>query len=461
MSSMRSDTEAVASAAPSHEELLERVRRLEARNRELEAALDRPPASSAHDDERIDIRDRTRAEEERRQHETLYRALAENLPHGAAFVVDPDLRYLLAAGQALEEVGLSSVDLEGRILHDVLEPSLAELYEPLYRRALAGEPFEHEHTAHGRSWASRGVPLRHPDGRVYAALAVSYDISQRKRDEETLRKAVQDAEHASKAKSIFLSTMSHELRTPLTAVLGFADLMESEVVGPMNARQKEYLGRIQASSWHLVAIIDEILTFTRSEAGKEDVRVTKVDVAAVARAVAGMLAPEARARGLPLRLHGAHDRALVHTDGGKLRQILTNLVGNALKYTHEGAVDVVLEADEQEVRVHVRDTGPGIPADQVEEIFEPFTQVDGSTTRTTGGTGLGLTICRRLARLLHGDVTVDSTPGRGSTFTLAIPPGRRPLSARGNPLVRPHNQSVLQLTSPLGHLLDRGNAESA
>jgi signal transduction histidine kinase len=238
------------------------------------------------------------------------------------------------------------------------------------------------------------------------------------------RSAREAAERSSTVKTQFLSVISHELRTPLTAVLGYADLLEAEVPGPMNQRQREYLSRIRASTAHLVMIIDEILSFARAEAGREEVRLGKEDVAAVVRGVVGMLAGEARTRSLELTLDGAQHPVVAFTDGGKVNQILINLVGNALKYTEQGSVHVQLKASPGEVEISVSDTGPGVPADRLEEIFEPFVQLDQSNTRTRGGTGLGLAICRRLARLLGGEVSVVSQPGEGSTFTCRLPRGR-------------------------------------
>ena len=250
---------------------------------------------------------------------------------------------------------------------------------------------------------------------------VTREVTEQKRAEETLRLAKEAAERASMVKSQFLSTMSHELRTPLNAVIGLTELMQAGLVGELTTAQKGHLARILGSAWHLVEIIEEILSFTRSEAGKEDVRITDVDLAALARGVVDMLGHEAERLGLELHLHGA-DRALhVETDGGKVRQVLTNLVGNALKYTESGRVEVTLVVLDHVVRLEVSDTGLGIPENRLEDIFDPFVQVDSSNTRARGGTGLGLAISRRLARLVGGDVGVRSALGEGSTFTLRLP----------------------------------------
>jgi PAS domain S-box-containing protein len=260
------------------------------------------------------------------------------------------------------------------------------------------------------------------EGRPVRMAGVVADVTERKRASETAERA-RLAERASEAKSQFLATMSHELRTPLAGVIGYTDLLESEVFGPVSAKQHEALARIKAASWHLVAVIDEILTLARAEAGKVEVRAEWVDVAEIASEVVRTLEAEAAREGLDLRLRdGGGQPALVWTDPGKVRQILLNLLGNAIRYTRQGEVTVEVDRSAAEwLSVHVRDTGPGIALEDQERIFESFTQVDSSLTRAAGGTGLGLAISRRLAQLLGGDIALQSTPGEGSTFTLSLP----------------------------------------
>jgi signal transduction histidine kinase len=214
--------------------------------------------------------------------------------------------------------------------------------------------------------------------------------------------------------------MSHELRTPLTAIIGLSGLLEAEVAGPVTSAQKAHIARIKASAWHLVSLVDEILTLSRVEAGREEARLGNADLAAVTREVVDMLANVAHAKGLALIVHGASEPVAAHTDAGKVRQIALNLIGNAIKYTETGRIDVELRSDAREIILRVRDTGVGIPHERLEDIFDPFVQVEGSQ-RMEGSTGLGLAICRRLAHLLGGEVSVDSEPGRGSTFTLRFP----------------------------------------
>jgi signal transduction histidine kinase len=283
----------------------------------------------------------------------------------------------------------------------------------------------HAPTGSWRYVSVRAVPVLNADGSVRERVGMASDITERKEAEDRLRKARLIAEQASEAKNQFLAIMSHELRTPLTAVIGLSDLMGSEVVGPMNDVQKRHLARIKTSAWHLVAIIDEVLTYSRTEAGRTEVTRALIDVAEIAREVVGMVEFTAREKKLALALEGAGQPAHLFSDGGKIRQIVTNLVGNAVKFTDTGQVTVFVNAAAPDrVELQVRDTGPGIPENQVEEVFQPFVQADSSLTRKKGGSGLGLAVCRRLARLLGGDVTLETAPGQGCTFTLSLP--RRP-----------------------------------
>ena len=247
---------------------------------------------------------------------------------------------------------------------------------------------------------------------------------------------------ANKAKADFLAVMSHELRTPLNAMLGYADLMEHEIAGPVTGGQREQLSRIKLSGRHLLTLIDEVLTFTRLEAGKEAIFVERADAAVLAREAAAIAEPLAAARGLALRLELPEHAVAALTDPSKVRQILVNLLSNAVKFTEKGSVELSVGSDDRTVRFDVRDTGIGIAPDYVEKIFDPFWQVEQTQTRRVGGSGLGLSVVRRLARMLGGDVTVRSTPGDGSTFSLILPldAGARPLEQ----LVVPRRASMLE-----------------
>jgi signal transduction histidine kinase len=232
---------------------------------------------------------------------------------------------------------------------------------------------------------------------------------------------LRDLQEANEAKAAFLATMSHELRTPLNAILGYVDLLDAEVAGSLNDRQKLSLGRVRAGSRHLLELIEGILTFARIDAGKEQVHFGRVDVSELTRETASLVEPLARAKNLEFDVQTPHGPLLFYTDASKVRQILLNLLSNAVKFTRTGMIAVQLEDRETDVVISVLDTGIGIARDEVRGIFEPFRQVGDVYTQKSTGTGLGLSVSRQLARLLGGDVTVESRPGEGSVFTTTLP----------------------------------------
>jgi signal transduction histidine kinase/CHASE3 domain sensor protein len=225
---------------------------------------------------------------------------------------------------------------------------------------------------------------------------------------------------ASEAKSSFLATMSHELRTPLNAIIGYQSLLAEGIEGSLNAAQLAQLARIRAGADHLLGLIDEVLTFSRVEAGKEVVRRAEAQLGPIVAEAFTMVTPLADSRGLRLR-NETTDARLV-TDAGKVRQIILNLLSNAIKFSDRGEIVVRSRLKGESVAVSIVDDGIGIAAENLDKIFDPFWQVEQrSTTRRVGGTGLGLSVSRSLARLLGGDVTVESIVEKGSTFTLTLP----------------------------------------
>jgi two-component system, sensor histidine kinase and response regulator len=258
-------------------------------------------------------------------------------------------------------------------------------------------------------------------GAIDGVLVLVQDVTERVAREEELHEALRRAEVASQAKSDFLASMSHELRTPLSAIVGFMDLLEGEMVGAVTPLQKTYLGRVKSAARHLINIIEEILTFSRVEAGKELLHVEAVDAGALARDVEELFEPQALHKGLRLSVSVPDTPVALRTDATKIRQILINLLGNAMKFTDTGEVALEMRVEGDRVLFRIRDTGPGIDAVDLGRIFDPFTQVDQSFKRTKGGTGLGLPVSRRLAHLLGGDLLVDSDVGRGTSFTLWVP----------------------------------------
>jgi signal transduction histidine kinase len=225
---------------------------------------------------------------------------------------------------------------------------------------------------------------------------------------------------ANRSKGDFLAVMSHELRTPLTTIIGYADLMLGNIPTTVGERGKTYVQRVRTAADHLLALIDQILIYSRLEIGRLDTQPEQLSVSDVVREVVALMEPIAEERGLEFVVPET-PAVLVETDLGKLRQILLNLVTNAIKFTEKGVVELTVEDEDEHVVFVVRDTGPGIEPAHIDSVFNPFWQVDQSSTRRAGGTGLGLTVSRRLARLLGGDVDVRSRVARGSTFRVRLP----------------------------------------
>lgn len=231
-----------------------------------------------------------------------------------------------------------------------------------------------------------------------------------------------DAQHANQSKTDLLAVISHDLRTPLNAIMGHAELLELGIPDTLSDAGRERVGRIRMSARHLLYLIDELLSFARLEAGREEVRLQDIDVCQLAQEVAAVVEPLALQRKLRFMLDLAPSPIVLRTDPDKLRQVLLNLAANAVKYTREGAVRFeVNENAAAGVVLRMHDTGVGIRTEHLQRIFEPFWQADATQRNSENGTGLGLSVVQRIVRLLGGEVSVESEPGVGSTFTVILP----------------------------------------
>ena len=256
-----------------------------------------------------------------------------------------------------------------------------------------------------------------------ADLALAMEIATRAAIAIDNAQLYRSALAASEAKSAFLATMSHELRTPLNAIIGYQSLLKEGIDGTLNESQLAQLSRIRAGADHLLGLIDEILTYGRVEAGKEVVQLEDAEVRPIVEEAVTMVKPLAGAKGLSLRVDVPDAR--LNTDSGKLRQILLNLLSNAVKFTDSGEILVQGHLNGDTAEFSIADRGIGIADENLQRIFEPFWQVQQSATRRAGGTGLGLSVSRSLARLLGGEIRAESKLGEGSTFTLTLPTHRR------------------------------------
>jgi len=230
-----------------------------------------------------------------------------------------------------------------------------------------------------------------------------------------------EAQAADRAKNRFLATVSHELRTPLTALAGYEELLVDQVIGPLSESQLDVLERMRSVTQHLAAVIEELLAFSSLEDGRETIRATDFLAADLVRATAAVVEPYARQKKLTFSLSVPDAAIRMTSDVDKIRQILINLAGNAVKFTDVGEVRLELERRNGDVVFTVRDTGIGIARRDLGRLFRPFAQLDTTLTRRHGGTGLGLYIARGLAELLGGKIEVVSEPAKGSAFTLILP----------------------------------------
>jgi signal transduction histidine kinase len=280
-------------------------------------------------------------------------------------------------------------------------------------------------------------------------LEVRQYLEERRAAEETLREserrlrlAREQAEEANRVKTEFLAVMSHELRTPLNAIGGYAQLLSLGIRGPLTDEQRRDLERIDRSQRHLLSLINDILNFAKLEAGRVDLEIEPVELRGVLGSLEALVMPLLRAKNIRYDDRGRACDAVILADEEKVRQILLNLLSNAIKFTAEGgAIEIDCGGDATTVRVTVTDSGIGIAEEKLGAIFEPFVQLERKLASTHEGTGLGLSISRNLARAMHGDLIVESTPGHGARFTLSLPraPGATRAAAAERPLAAGHD----------------------
>ena len=299
-------------------------------------------------------------------------------------------------------------------------------YDEMYDRALGGEAFselrDEEIGGHLRSYEFFFNPIREAAG-ITGVAVFGKDVTARRRTQVALRMAKEEAERANKAKSHFLANMSHELRTPLNSVIGFTNILLKNRGGNFAKQELTFLDRILANGKHLLDLINEVLDLAKIEAGRMELELVFVPMKKLVQETLAQL--EGQVKDKPVELRGDVPEGLdaLHCDPGKLKQVIINLVGNALKFTEEGevVVEVVTAEDgKSPAAIAVRDTGIGIPPERLQAIFEAFQQADGTTSRRFGGTGLGLTISRSLCQLMGYELKVESEVDKGSTFTILL-----------------------------------------
>jgi len=374
----------------------------------------------------INITERKKAEDALQENEVLLTSIIESMSDGI-LVLDPNFYYTYW-NRSMERISKTSrqevVD-NGKVAWEIFPHLAEEGTDKMMREAMGGKTVERENIPYCLRDGTTGftsevfLPLRTTTGEMKGVVGVVRDVTERKEAEEALRKAKEDAEAANVAKSEFLANMSHEIRTPMNAIIGMTDLALDT---GLTTEQGEYLQTVKASSDALLTLINDILDLSKIESGKLDLDLVDFNLADNVGDTLKTLAVRADEKGLELACRVVPDvpETLVG-DPGRLRQILMNLVGNAIKFTERGEVVVHVErGDEKEnkicLRFTVSDTGIGIPRDKQQMIFQPFAQADGTTTRKYGGTGLGLTITKHLVEIMGGAIQVESKVGKGTSL---------------------------------------------
>jgi PAS domain S-box-containing protein len=362
---------------------------------------------------------------------SLYQLLVESVRDYAIFALDPTGHIVTWNVGAERFKGYKAHEIIGKHFSVFYTPEEANVKPPM-ELAIAEKEGRVEDEGWRvrkdgtRMWANVVITaLRDTTGTLVGFAKVTRDLTERRQAEQ---KALFDAtrlaevEAANRAKSEFLAAMSHELRTPLNAIGGYAELLKMGVRGEVNEAQAEDLERIIRSQRHLLGIINDLLNFSRIEAGKIEYAIEPVDLKEVVDSVALMVTPLAVTKEISLRIESCPAETIASADRSKVEQVVINLASNAVNYTESGGwVTLSCGFGDEGVWARVSDSGIGIAAEKLDAIFEPFVQVGRTLSTGHQGTGLGLAISRDLARGMKGDLRVDSTLGEGSSFTLVLP----------------------------------------
>ena len=360
--------------------------------------------------------------------EARYRFLADTIPV-QVWTALPDGSLDYVSKRTAIFFARTQEEIIGKGWIDVVHPEDRDRSIAAWQSALnTGENYEIEFrlwNAAADSWVwhlGRALPLRDETGQVVRWFGSNTNIDVQKRVSEEHARLKNEAEVANRAKMEFLAAMSHELRTPLNAINGYADLMLMEIVGPLTEGQRDYVARMQRSGKFLLGLINDVLNFAKIDAGVVEVKRVPVNIHELLDGIHALVEPQLRSKKQQYQYKGSDVGCKVLGDREKIEQVLLNLLTNASKFTDDGGrISIVCESSDGVARIRVADSGRGIPAEKLETIFDPFVQVDrGAHSSSQQGVGLGLAISRELALAMGGDLTVESTVGAGSTFTLTL-----------------------------------------
>ncbi len=393
-----------------------------------------------------------------RARQDVIRSLSEAIDqsYSAVMITDLDSRIQYVNAGLCHQIGYAREELVGKSWRDFEQPETApELLADLVATVRAGRPWRNEwynRRKSGELYAVRGCvsPVNDRAGRLACFVTIFEDMTESKRDESTLREALERAAEGERSKSRFLATMSHEMRTPLNGIAGFTSLLRGTT---LTTEQDEYVENIRSSCEALILLTDDILELARMEGGKVVLDPAFCDPRQCLDDVLDLLAVRAAEKDLEL-LHWVDEGVppAIVIDEMRLRQVLIHLIGNAVKFTRKGEVEVTMRAEEAagqwQIAFTVRDTGIGIASGDLEKLFKPFSQVDESSTRRYGGTGLGLAISKNLVQLMGGTIVTESTPGEGSTFSFKLPVAVEAFSPRSPPDLGPRRVALAARPGP-------------
>jgi PAS domain S-box-containing protein len=378
-----------------------------------------------------DLTERRLADEALQEVEQRFRLIVQSIRDYAIFMLDPLGRIVSWNTGAARLKGYTANEIIGKHFSVFYPQEDLDARKPERELEVASKVGRLEDEGWrlrkdgSRFWANVVITaLRDESGTLVGFAKVTRDLTERRAAQMQAladMRRVTESDTANRAKSEFLMAMSHELRTPLNAIGGYAELLALGLGGGVTERQREYLGRIRRSQQHLMALINDILNYSRIEGGQIKYEVTEISLASVIDTIVPMIEPQAEAKDLRVTRQTVGD-VIACADRAKVEQILINLLSNSVKYTDAGGhIDVSYALVDRRAQICVTDSGIGIPRDKLGAIFEPFVQVGRSLTRPTEGTGLGLAISRDLARAMGGDLTAESSIGQGAVFTLTLP----------------------------------------
>lgn len=365
------------------------------------------------------------SQEVRRESEQRYRAVIEQTSE-SIFLIDPTTHRIIESNTAFQKLlGYDSEEILSLTLGDFIDHESESIAYNI-ERTLSAQSYHLGERRYRRKDGSL-VEVEVSANKIYygkrtALSAVVRDITERKQAERELYQAKVTAELANKSKSQFLANMSHELRTPLNAIIGYSEILQEEAEELEPEELKSDLGKIESSGRHLLGLINDILDLSKIEAGKMELYLESFQVPVTLQEIVFTMQPLLQKNGNQLQVDCEPEIGEMYADVTKVRQILFNLLGNACKFTNQGTIFLrVFQKAGQMIVFEVRDTGIGMTREQLNKLFQPFTQADTSTTRQYGGTGLGLAIAKQFCQMMGGDITVDSELGKGSTFTIHLP----------------------------------------